>query len=112
MNFVRLFPVLVSYALLAAHFYRVEMNVLMVISLLIPFLLLLRKAWAARFVQVVLVLGVLEWIRALFFYASWRVQVGEPWSRLAVILIAVTIFTVISVFVFRSSSIKKLYGLK
>lgn len=111
MNLLRLLPVIFSFGLLAAHFSRANLFPLVVVSLLIPFLLLLRKAWAARSVQLLLILGAAEWIRAMFGYIAIRKEIGEDWTRLAVILVAVALLTACSGLVFRGKSLSLRYHL-
>ena len=111
MNLVRLIPVILSFGLLAAHFSRADLLPLVVVCLLVPFILLPRKAWVARSIQVLLVLGAFEWIRSMFGYIEIRKAVGEDWGRLAIILIVVALLTACSGLVFRGKSLKKRYKL-
>ena len=112
MNLLRLLPVILSFALLAAHFSRADLFPLVIVSLLIPFLLLVRKAWAARGIQFLLLLGAAEWIRSMFGYIEVRKSIGEDWGRLAIILITVALLTACSGLVFRGKSLKKRYQLE
>ena len=112
MNLVRLLPVILSFGLLAAHFSRANMFPLVVVSLVIPFLLLIRRAWVARGVQILLLLGAVEWIRAMFGYINVRKEIGEDWGRLAIILVTVALLTACSTLVFRGKSLKKRYHLE
>jgi hypothetical protein len=111
MNLVRLIPVILSFGLLAAHFSRAGLLPLVVVALLVPFLLLIRRAWAARSIQLLLLLGALEWIRSMFGYIEVRKMIGEEWGRLAIILVAVALLTACSGLVFRGKSLKKRYKL-
>jgi hypothetical protein len=70
------------------------------------------RPWMARLVQVVLLVGGLEWIRTLFMNIATRSDLGEPWMRMAVILGAVTLFTWGSLLVFRSPALRARYGLE
>ena len=78
MNILRLFPAIFSLLLLSAHFSRAGLTSLSLIFLLIPFLLLIKHAWVARFIQIFLVIGSIEWIRILFVYTNERQAIGEP----------------------------------
>ena len=111
MTLLRLLPVILSYGLLAAHFSRGDMFPLVIVSLALPFLLFIRKAWAARIIQLLLLAGAAEWIRAMFGYIAIRKESGEDWTRLAIILIVVAALTACSTLVFRSKSLKKRYQL-
>lgn len=96
MTSLRALPVVFSALVLAAHFYRSRNLPLVVLSLALPLLLLARRRWSARAVQAGLVLGALEWVRTLAFFAGQRMEVGRPWGRLAVILGAVAALTALS----------------
>ena len=111
MNIIRLLPVFLSAFLLAAHFLRPGIYPLVAASLAFPFVLLFRSRWAARLVQTLLVLGALEWVRALLMYVSIRQSSGKPWMRLAIILVSVAAFTAASCLVFRLDPLKERYKL-
>lgn len=105
----RLLPVIFSFGLLAAHFSRAGLFPLMILSLAVPLLLFIKRRWVARSIQVLLVLGALEWIRAMLGYIEIRKSLGDDWTRLAIILIAVALLTVLSGLVFRSKTLRKTY---
>ena len=111
MNLVRLLPVLLSFGLLSAHFSRANMFPLVIVSLVIPLLLLVKKAWVARSIQVLLLLGAAEWTRAMFGYMEVRNSIGEDWGRLAIILVTVAVLTACAGLVFRGKSLKLRYKL-
>ena len=111
MNVLRLLPVVFSSLLLGAHFLRQGLMPIVILVLLLPFLLFIRRAWAARVVQIILVLGALEWIRTLLVLVDGRRSAGEPWTRLAVILLTVAVFSGCSALVFRCRSLKARYKL-
>jgi hypothetical protein len=106
---LRLIPVILSSILLAAHFSRAGSSVLSLAAIALPFLLLVRKPWAARTVQLALVLGGLEWLRAAWGYVQQRMALGEPWTRLLVILGVVVLFTWASALVFRSPRLRPIW---
>jgi hypothetical protein len=110
MTILRLLPVILSFLLLAAHFSRAGMMALSIITLLIPLLLLIKKMWLVRFLQVLLFAGAVEWVRTMFFYIEIRKSAGEDWTRLAVILSFVALFTMTSGLVFQKKSLKKIYN--
>ena len=57
MNFLRLLPVLISFLLIAAHFYRSGHLLLVVVLLGMPLLLLVRNTWVPGVMQAVLLLA-------------------------------------------------------
>ncbi len=92
----RALPIVLSALVLAAHFYRSRNLAMVAVSLTLPLLLFVRERWSARVVQAGLVLGALEWVRTLAFFAGQRMEVGRPWGRLAVILGVVAALTALS----------------
>jgi hypothetical protein len=111
-NIIRLLPVILSFVLLAAHFSRGDLFPLVIVCLLIPFLLLVRRAWMARSIQLLLLLGAGEWIRAMFGYIEARKLIGDDWGRLAIILVTVALLTACSGLVFRWKSLRRRYQLE
>ena len=110
MNFLRLLPVIISLLLLGAHFLRAGQSILVTASLLLIIPLLLRNAWVPRLIQLVLVLGAVEWLRTLYNVAQIRMDMGMPWTRMALILGGVALFTALSGLVFRSEGLRKKYS--
>lgn len=109
MKIFRLFPVILSFLLLAAHYYRAGSPVLTGACIGILVLLFFRKPWVPRLFQVLLVLGSLEWLRSLYYFAAMRIAWDQPWARLALILGGVALFTLLSALVFEYQKLKKLY---
>jgi len=107
MNLLKLLPVILSFLLLTAHFYRAGLVVLAAISLTLPLLLFLKDKWVVWFIQACLLLGAVEWIRTGMHFAQQRIESGESWTRLAIILGAVALFTALSALVFRSESLRR-----
>jgi hypothetical protein len=88
--------VILAALVLAAHFYRARSLSLVVVALGLPLLLLVRERWSARAVQAGLLLGAVEWVRTLAFFAGQRIEAGRPWLRLAVILGVVAALTALA----------------
>jgi hypothetical protein len=63
-----------------------------------------------RLLQVLLLLGALEWLRTLYMFAQMRIAFEQPWTRLAIILGAVALFTALSGLVFRTKTLRKRYA--
>ena len=108
--FWRLVPVIISCILLAAHFSRAGRQLLALAALTLPLLLLVRRPWSARTVQLALVLAGFEWLRSIWVIASRRIEAGQPWLRMALILGAVTAFTWASALVFRSPAMRRTWS--
>jgi len=112
MNILRLSPVVLSFLLLGAHFYRSGQVALSAICVSLLFLLFFRKSWIPRFFQLLLILGALEWLRSLYYLAAMRIAWDQPWTRLAIILGAVALFTALSGLVFNSKALRARYRTK
>jgi hypothetical protein len=110
MNLLRLLPVILSFLLLGAHSYRAGQVALTGLCVALPLLLFLRRSWVPLMFQALLVLGGLEWLRALYAFAAMRIAFGQPWTRLALILGAVALFTGLSGLVFRSPDLRRWYN--
>ena len=108
----RIIPVIVSFLILAAHFQRINMYLFSYVVLLVLFILFYTKPISVRVIQGILILGSLEWIRSIFVYSAKRIEYGEPWIRLAVILGAVALFTLASTIVFRNKKLREVYGME
>jgi len=109
-NALKVLPVIFSFLLLSAHFYRAGLAIPAGITIAIPLFLLFRESWVPRLLQILLLLGALEWLRALILFAGLRIEIGQPWTRLAIILVGVSLFTALSGLVFRSESLRSRYA--
>ncbi len=106
---ILLIPAVLSCLLLAAHFLRHNNLILVAISLALPCSLFIRRRWAVRLVQAVLVIGALEWIRTLIATAMQRMEDGASWKRMAVILGVVAMWTLGSALLLETSMIRRRY---
>jgi|GEM_PF-552085 len=111
MIFVRLLPVLLSFLLLAAHFSRIDLLLLLILALVIPNLLFNQRKWVARLLQTALMLGSTEWIRAMLMHISQRKVSGSDWLRLAIILGILARCPAFSALVFQGPSLRERYPL-
>ena len=104
-------PVVLSLVILGAHFMRYGNSAgVFVFSGLIA-LLFVRRAWVARLMQVVLVLGALEWVRTLYELVQVRAALGQPFIRMTLILGVVVAVSFCSALLFQLPALKKIYGL-
>jgi hypothetical protein len=102
----RLILPLLALLLLAAHFYRADWLSLAVLSAALTLLLAVPRPWAARALQVALVLGAIEWLRTLAAFAAMRMAVGQPVLRLVLILGGVAAFTLLAAWVFQHRALR------
>lgn len=101
-----------SLVVLGAHFLRYGNAAGVAIAVAPIALLFVRTPWAARVVQLVLVLGAIEWMRTLYELVQSRLAQGMPVTRLAIILGAVVVVTIVSAALFETPAIKRIYKLR
>ncbi len=109
MILLRLSPVILSFLILAAHFSRDNQPLLGLLALAFPLFLLIKKSWVPKLIQITLVLSALEWLRSMYFYIEAYEQTGKSWTRLALIIGGVALFTALSALVFKLKSVKNKY---
>lgn len=110
MPFTRFIPMLLSVLVLAAHFLRTGPMIFVILCLIVPMALFVRRIWALRLVQLFLLLGAAEWVRTLIVLVQDRQVQGEPWLRLAIILGAVAAFTAGAAFILQARKVRDHYG--
>ena len=106
---LQLLPVVLSLIVLGAHFMRAGSVVMVAMVLFVLGFLGVRRLWAARTVQVALLLGVVEWVRTLARLVAWRAQDGQPVLRLVLILASVALFTGLSTLMFHAARLRRWY---
>jgi hypothetical protein len=104
-------PVVLSLLVLGAHFMRYGNNAGVAIAAALIGLLFLRRPWVARLMQLVLVLGALEWLLTLYGLIELRAAMNQPYARMTIILGTVALFTLCSGLVFQTKSLKTVYRL-
>ncbi len=93
---MRFVPAVIASLLLAAHFFRSGNWLLVLASLGVSFLPLISRPEARLAHRLLLLAGACEWIRTSVALIAVRVQLGEPWTRMVVILGTVALFTAAS----------------
>ena len=96
--------------LLAAHLLHAGLVVAAVVALLLCALLAVRRPWAARVLQVVLALAVVEWILTAARLVQLRAQHDQPYLRLALILGGVAAFTALAAALLRPRRLRAWFG--
>lgn len=109
--FFWLLPPALSALVLAAHFYRAGNLALAVVALALIALLVVPRRWAARAMQMGLLLGAAEWVLTLVHLVGIRQAAGQPFMRLTAILGAVALVTALSALVFRTRPLRQRFGL-
>ena len=93
---MRIVPLVLSALVLAAHFYRSGNLVLAGAVAASPLLLLVRKNWVVAAIQVALFVAAAEWVRTALAIASERAVLGQPSTRMFLILGSVAVLTALS----------------
>ncbi len=109
MTTLAVLPIFCSTLLIAAHFYRSGSLLLTAGSLLILSLVFVRKQWVPRLLTVFLLLAAGEWIRTMLVFIEQYQEAGRSWTRLAIILTSVSLFTALSPLVFKTKVLKSKY---
>ncbi len=98
--------------LLAAHFSRANSNVLALLTLGIPFLLFIKKKWVIDVLQGVSYLSALVWLYGGYQYIQLRIEAGDAWLRLLIIMGTIAFYSAWSGYWLRSPKIEKTYNIK
>jgi len=106
-------PRIVLFALaalvLGAHFYRVGNFALVALCLAAPLLFFVRKRWSLIVLQLLAYGAAATWVDTAIRLVEFRQQIGRPWTAAAVILGAVTLFTVIAGLLLNSRAMTQRY---
>ncbi len=105
-----LLPVVIALWLLGAHFLRAGQAGLGWVAAALPVLLLVRRRWTARVVQLLLLGGGLLWLQVALRLATLRHAFGVPATRMLVILVAVAVFTSAAALVFEVRRLRARYS--
>jgi len=109
--FAQLLPVILSLLVVGAHFLRSGWFPLTFLCLVLICSLIVREPFIPRIIQFALFLSSMEWLRSTFVLTSDRINAGQSWTKLAVILGCVAFVAFCSIFVFFTQSLKELYHL-
>jgi hypothetical protein len=111
LNALRLLPVALALAVLAAHFYRGQFWVPFGMTVALAPFLFIRAPWAARVLQLALLAGAVEWLRTAAVLIAVRQSMGQPYTRLALILGGVALATALCALVFRWRPVRERFGM-
>jgi len=107
---IRIILLILSFLILAAHFSRAGNSVLTILCMLVPLLLFIKRRWILLVFQILLYCGVFVWINTIIQIASDRIDLGQPWIRMAIILGVLALITGLSGVLLNSNVIKKRYS--
>jgi predicted membrane protein len=97
--------------LLAAHFSRGGNDILAGITLVVPFLFLVKQKWVIIGLELLAYLAAVVWLYGAYAYIQIRIATGDDWMRLLIIMGAVALYTAGVGFFLRSQKIKEVYGI-
>jgi len=103
-------PTVLTLVVLAAHFSRHDVPLLPWVFLALPLVLLVRRPWVPRLFQIVLIVGAIEWLRTTVVLMGQRMDAGEPWLRMAVILVVVALVAAGSALLLGTARVKRRYA--
>ncbi len=103
-------PAALALAVLVAHFYRAQSWIAFGLVVALFVLFFIRARWAGVALQVALVAGAFEWIRTAANLIAVRESMGQPWTRLALILGTVALVTAASALLVRSARARRHFG--
>lgn len=106
---LRTVPAIIALVLMAAHFLRAGQMELVVLCIVTPSFLLIKKRWALVLVRGVVYLGVLVWLRTAYLLVQQRWEMGAPWMRMLAILAGVAVFTAVAAHLLGSEKASKSY---
>lgn len=95
--------------LLGAHFYRAGNFLFVALCVATPFLFLYRKRWSLILLQALAYGAAAAWLGAAMQLIDVRRQIGQPWTAAAIILGAVSFFTVVTGLLLNSRAITHRY---
>ncbi|MCB0283151.1 MAG: hypothetical protein H6627_04650 [Calditrichae bacterium] len=105
----RLIPAIISYLIVAAHFFRNGQWVLTILFFIAPFFLIIKKDWILKSIQWLLYAAALNWVFVTYGFVYHRVVSGDPWQRLILIMLGVLAFMIFSAVLLNSKKVKISY---
>jgi len=107
---VLLLPICLSMLVLAAHFFRATQPIPTAIYVFLMFFLFMYRPINARLVQLALLMGTIEWISTAIALSAQRAAMGEPATRMLIILGSVAAVCFLSIFLFYTPTLKERFG--
>jgi hypothetical protein len=107
--FILIIPVIISFLLLAAHFYRRGNLIFTIIAICIPFLLFLKNKYSIYIVQIFLFAGIIVWINTYVFLKNIYDKYNVSFSKAGLILSCVILLTALSILILNFKPLKNIY---
>jgi hypothetical protein len=106
---LRIFLLVLSAIVIAAHFLRSASYIPMLICLAAPFLLFVKKRWSVLVIQALTVVAAIIWLLTLYGIIQQRIFEGRSWTASAIILGIVTAYTLLTGWLLNSPIMKEQY---
>jgi hypothetical protein len=106
---LRTIPIILAAVIMAAHFLRSYSILPMLLSLLAPFLLIIKKRWSLLTLQLLTIPAAFIWLLTLYGIIQERIFEGRSWTASAIILGVVMLFTLWSAWLLNFPKIKEQY---
>ncbi len=103
-------PIALSSLVIAAHFYRNDLQPVAVFCLLLPLLLFVKRSLIPKMMTSFLFLYSIEWLRTMSYFIDQYKLHGRPIGKLVMILSSVIVFTLLSSVVFKSQAMTQRYS--
>lgn len=81
----------------------------MILCLVTPLLLLIKKRGILILLQCLAYVGVLVWVHTIYVLVRLRIGMAEPWGRMVLILLGVAVFTFLAGYLLNSDLVKQRY---
>lgn len=107
----RLAAPVIALLLTAASFLRAGDIFMIAACGVLVLLVAVPRAWAARVVQLALVLAAARWLWLTWMLTVTRAAAGVPYTRMVAILGTVALLTLLATLVFRSRRLRRYYRL-
>ncbi len=108
--FLRLFPLIFSTLLFAAHLLRFYGYFYPALLLALLLTLLIRKKQVIRVWRWFLLIAGVVWIKITVSLVLLRIDQQKPWLRLLIIMSAVVLFNFLSILPTRTKKVREFYG--
>jgi hypothetical protein len=110
MPLIRLLPAQLALLVAAAHFYRAGLVFFVPVCIGLAALTFVRLAWVPAVLALALALAGGEWLRTLIMLTGERIEAGQPYARLVIILLAVALLTLLAALSAWSPGVRRWYA--
>jgi|APMI01.1.fsa_nt_gi hypothetical protein len=110
MTFVLLLPTIIAILTLGGHFLRYGLYPVTIVLVGLLFLLMIDRRWAARTMQVVLVIAAVEWIGVLNDVVKEREMEGRSPVKSVFILGGTAAFTLLAAALYQTPRLKRRFS--